>query len=84
MPIPVLAEIERWIIEHASSAVLKDHLAFLNAKFALLKEDSRSTDGRIWVVAATAAWRHSRSPAAASRGLPDRRDRPIMVTSRRT
>src|SRR4051812_31791535 len=38
MAIPLLGEIERFINEHGSSVVLKEHVGLLNAKLALLKE----------------------------------------------
>ncbi len=37
--IPVLSEIERWIAEHGSATVLKEHLAFLQVKLTALREE---------------------------------------------
>lgn len=39
MGIPVLADIERWITEHGSATVLKEHLALLQAKLGTLKDE---------------------------------------------
>jgi hypothetical protein len=39
MSIPILSEIEKLINEHGSSVVLKEHLALLNTKLGLLRED---------------------------------------------
>lgn len=41
MTIPLIGEIERWITEHASSVVLKEHLALLHAKLQLLGENMK-------------------------------------------
>ncbi len=38
MTLPILAEIERLIVEHGSSVVLKEHVALLRTKLDLLKE----------------------------------------------
>ena len=39
MAIPVLSDIERWITEHGSAAILKEHLSFLKAKLGALKDE---------------------------------------------
>ena len=39
MAIPILTEIERWITEHGSAAILKEHLSFLQAKLVALKDE---------------------------------------------
>jgi hypothetical protein len=39
MAIPILSEIERFIVEHGSSVVLKEHLALLQNKLVLLKDE---------------------------------------------
>ena len=39
MAIPVLGEIERWITEHGSAKILKEHLALLQSKISTLKEE---------------------------------------------
>jgi FtsZ-binding cell division protein ZapB len=39
MAIPVLGEIERWITEHGSATILKEHLALLQTKISTLKEE---------------------------------------------
>ena len=38
MTLPILGEIERLIVEHGSSVVLKEHVALLRSKLELLKE----------------------------------------------
>ena len=47
MAIPILGEIERFITEHGSSVVLKEHLALLNTKLALLKTDVERMEAQI-------------------------------------
>ncbi len=39
MAIPILSDIERWITEHGSAAILKEHMAFLQAKLGALKDE---------------------------------------------
>jgi cell division septum initiation protein DivIVA len=39
MAIPILSDIERWITEHGSSVILKEHLALLQAKLGALKDE---------------------------------------------
>lgn len=39
MAIPILSDIERWITEHGSAAILKEHMAFLQAKISALKDE---------------------------------------------
>ncbi|MBW2741748.1 MAG: hypothetical protein JRE64_23540 [Deltaproteobacteria bacterium] len=39
MALPIFKEIERFIIEHGSSVILKEHVSFLQTKLNLLAED---------------------------------------------
>ena len=39
MAIPILSDIERWITEHGSSVILKEHLALLQAKLGTLNDE---------------------------------------------
>lgn len=39
MAIPIISDIERWINEHGSATILKEHLSFVQAKLGALKEE---------------------------------------------
>ncbi len=39
MPLPIFKEIERFIVEHGSSVVLKEHVSLLKTKLDSLSED---------------------------------------------
>ena len=39
MAIPFLSDIERWITEHGSATILKEHLVFLQARLSALREE---------------------------------------------